>query len=76
MGNDSLKEITMVKCTKQGGQVLYRGRHYIPEKGPLRRVFATVPDRHFGSGSGSELNHLQIDGPGCQYTRTVNPGSV
>jgi hypothetical protein len=56
-GNDSLKEITMVECTKQGGQVLYIGRHYIPEEGQLRLLVATVPDRHFGSGSGSELNH-------------------
>ena len=39
-------------------------------------VLATVPDRHFGSGSGSELNRCQIGGPGCQYTRTVNSGLV
>jgi len=39
-------------------------------------VLATVPDRHFGSGSGSELNRCQIGGPGCQHTRTVNPGTV
>jgi hypothetical protein len=56
-GNDSLKEITMVEYTKQGGQVLYRGRHYIPEEGPLRLVLATVADCHFGSGSESERNH-------------------
>jgi hypothetical protein len=29
-------------------------------------VLATVPDRHFGSGSGSEPNRCQIGGPGCQ----------
>ena len=27
-------------------------------------VFATVPECHFGSGSGSRLNHCQIGGPG------------
>jgi hypothetical protein len=39
-------------------------------------VLATVPDRHFGSGSGSKLNRCQIGGPGCQHTRTVNSGTV
>jgi len=39
-------------------------------------VLATVPDRHFGSGSGSEPNRCQIGGPGCQYTRIVNAGPV
>jgi hypothetical protein len=29
-------------------------------------VLATVPDRHFGSRSGSEPNRSQIGGPGCQ----------
>jgi len=39
-------------------------------------VLAMVPDRHFGSGSGSELNCRQIGCPGCQYTLTVNSGPV
>jgi hypothetical protein len=39
-------------------------------------VLATVPDRHFGSGSGSEPNRCQIGGPGCQHTRTVDSGTV
>jgi len=39
-------------------------------------VLATVPDRHFGSGCGSEPNRCQIGGPGCQHTRTVNSGTV
>ena len=39
-------------------------------------VLATVPDRHFGSRSGSEPNHCQIGGPGCQHTRTVDSGTV
>jgi len=29
-------------------------------------VLATVPDRHFGSRSGSKPNHCQIGGPGRQ----------
>jgi len=29
-------------------------------------VLATVPDRHFGSGSGSKPNRRQIGGPGRQ----------
>jgi hypothetical protein len=41
-----------------------------------RRVLATVADRHFGSGSGSEPNRCQIGGPGCQHTRTVDSGTV
>jgi len=40
-------------------------------------VLATVPDRHFGSGSGSKPNRCQIGGPGSiQQTRTVNSGTV
>jgi hypothetical protein len=39
-------------------------------------VLATVPDHHFGSGSGSELNHAQIRGPDCQCTGIVNLGMV
>jgi len=39
-------------------------------------VLATVPDRHFKSGSRSKLNHYQIGGLGCLYTRTVNSGMV
>jgi len=39
-------------------------------------VLETVPDRHFGSGSGSEPNHCQTGGPGCQHTRTVDSGTV
>jgi len=39
-------------------------------------VLATVPDHHFGSGSGSKPNRCQIGGPGCQHTRTVNSGTV
>jgi hypothetical protein len=46
-----------------------------PEIHP-RIVLATVRYRHFGSRSGSELNHFQIGGPGCQYTRTVNSSTV
>jgi hypothetical protein len=37
---------------------------------------ATVPDRHFGSGSGSEPNCCQIGGSDFQQTRTVNSGTV
>jgi len=33
-------------------------------------------DRHFGSGSGSKINHCQIGRPGCQYTLTINSGMV
>ena len=39
-------------------------------------MLATVPDRHFGSGSGSEPIRCQIGGPGGQHTRTVNSGMV
>ena len=39
-------------------------------------MLATVPDRHFGSGSGSKANRSQIGGPGCQHARTVNSGTV
>jgi len=39
-------------------------------------VWATVPDRHSSSGSGSEPNRCQIGGPGCQYSRTDNSGTV
>ena len=39
-------------------------------------VLATVPDRHFGSESGSELNSCQMGGPGYPYTWTVNSGTV
>jgi len=39
-------------------------------------VLATVPDRHFGSGSVSEPNRCQIGGPGCQHTRSVDSGTV
>jgi len=42
----------------------------------LRMVLATVPDRHFGSGSRSKPNHCQMEGPGRQSTRTVNSGTV
>jgi len=33
-------------------------------------------DRHFGSWYGSEQNRSQIGGPGRQYTRTVDSGTV
>jgi len=39
-------------------------------------VLATVPDRHFRSGSGSEPNRCQIGRWGCQHTRTVDSGTV
>jgi len=39
-------------------------------------VLATVPDRDFGSRSGSNLNHCQIGSLGCQWTRTISPGAV
>jgi len=39
-------------------------------------VLAMVLDHCFGSGSLSELNCHQIGGLGCQYTRTVNSGTV
>jgi hypothetical protein len=32
----------------------------------VQLVLATVPDRHFGSGSGSKPNRCQIGSPGCQ----------
>ena len=35
-----------------------------------------VPDRHFGSGSGSEPNRCQIGCAGCQHTQTVNSSTV
>ena len=53
-----------------------------PHPHPHRRdrrphiVLAAVPDRHFGSGSGSKPNPCQIGGPGCQQTRTVNSVTV
>lgn len=31
-----------------------------------------VLDHQFGYGSGSKLNCIQIDSPGCQHTGTVN----
>ena len=37
---------------------------------------ATVPDGHFGSGSGSKPNRCQIGGPGRQYTQTAHSGTV
>jgi len=30
------------------------------------QVLATVPDCHFGSGSGTKLNHCANGGPNCQ----------
>jgi len=39
-------------------------------------VLATVPDRHFGYGSGSKPDRCQIGGTGCHQTRTVNSGTV
>jgi len=39
-------------------------------------VLATIPDRHFGSGSGSKLNGCQIGGLGFQLTRTAHSGMV
>jgi len=39
-------------------------------------VLATGLDRHFGSGYGSEPNRRQIGGPGRQYTRTVDSGTI
>jgi hypothetical protein len=42
----------------------------------LALVLATVLERHFGSGSGSEPTRCQIGGPGCQHTPTVNSGTV
>ena len=39
-------------------------------------VLATVLNRRFGSGSVSQLNCCQIGSPGCQYTRTINSGTV
>jgi len=39
-------------------------------------VLATVLDRRFGSGYGSEPTRFQIAGPGRQYTRTINSGTV
>jgi len=42
----------------------------------LGLVLATGLDRHFGSGYGLEPNPSQIGGSGCQYTRTVNLGTV
>ena len=39
-------------------------------------MLATGLDRHFGCGYGSEPNQSQICGPGCEYTRTVDSGTV
>ena len=38
--------------------------------------FATVPDHHFSSGSGSNLIHCDIGNLGCQYSWTVHSGIV
>ena len=48
----------------------------LPSMCIYRVVLATVPDRHFGSGSWSEPNRRQIGGPGCQHTRTVDSDRV
>jgi len=37
---------------------------------------ATVQDSHCGSRSRSELNSSQIGSPRCQFTQTVNSGTV
>jgi len=39
-------------------------------------VLATVPDRHFGSRSGSKPNLCQIGGPGRQLTQTAHLGTI
>ena len=39
-------------------------------------MLATVPDRNFGSGSGSKLHRRQIGSPGRQATQTVHLGTV
>ena len=39
-------------------------------------VLATVSDRHFGYGSESKANRCQLGGPGRQYTRTAQSGTV
>ena len=39
-------------------------------------VLATVPDRHFGSRTGSKPIRCQIGDPGRQSTRTANSGTV
>ena len=39
-------------------------------------MLATVGDCRFGSGNGSEPNSCQTGGPGRQYTRTVNSGTI
>ena len=39
-------------------------------------VIATVPDHHFGCGSGSKPNRCQIGSPGRQSTGSVDSGTV
>jgi hypothetical protein len=39
-------------------------------------ALAMVPDRHFGSGSGSKPNRCQIGSPGRQSTRTAHSGTI
>ena len=39
-------------------------------------MLTTVADRHFRSGSWPEENHCQIADLTCQYTRTVNSGTI
>ena len=39
-------------------------------------VWATVPDRRFECGSGSEPTPFQIGGPCRRYSRTINLGMV
>jgi len=39
-------------------------------------VLAAVLDRWFRTRSRSEVNHCPIGGPGCQYTRILNLGTI
>ena len=39
-------------------------------------VLATVPDSHFGSGTGSKPNRCHTGRPGRQLTRTAHSGKV
>jgi hypothetical protein len=61
-----------IPCVLQFGYI----QHVLIDSRLCQQLVATVPDRHFGSGSGSKPNHCQIGGPGRQLTRTAHSGMV
>jgi len=42
----------------------------------IKSNLPTVLDCHFWTGSGPELNCYQVGRPGCQFTQTINWGTV